>query len=88
MTKTTDVTERRGNGTDRSPETPGEPARPVLRVRLVSVALHFHVVADDGVNLHPLQVSPLEIDALSWPAFRIEEHLAELQREVDDQIAR
>jgi hypothetical protein len=99
MAKTTDVTERRrGNGTNPSTET-GEPARsPVLeqasasrrplRVRLVTVALHLHVVADDGVNLHPLQVAPLEVDALSWPTFRLDEHLADLQREVDAQVAR
>lgn len=55
------------------------------RVRLVSAAVQLNVVIDDEITLRPLQVQPVSVAAADWPLFDLDAHLAELQRQVDEQ---
>lgn len=53
-----------------------------LTARLVAVEIHLTVVADDGVTLWPVQVPPRQINAADWPAFNLEQILAQISAEL------
>jgi hypothetical protein len=53
-----------------------------LRARLVSVSVQLHVVADDGVTLHPIQVAPIQVSAAEWSTFSLEAQIADIQQQL------
>lgn len=57
-----------------------EPRR--LRVRLVTVAVHLEVVADDGEHLHPVETQTIRIAASEWPNWHLDVALAQLQEQL------
>jgi len=58
-----------------------------LRVRLVAVEIHLEVVADDGVTLHPVQTPTQRYAAAEWPDFDLARVLAQIEAEVQKQLA-
>jgi hypothetical protein len=58
------------------------------RVRLVSVAVQLSLVADDGVNLDPIPVQPIQVRAVDWPMFNLDEQIADVQRQLGEQVLR
>lgn len=67
----------------------GAPAEaPTVRARLVSVTVQLNLVADDGATLDPIAVQPIQVRALEWASFRIEDQIADVQRQLDEGAAR
>lgn len=71
------VTEAPANGTTAT-EHPGP------KVRLVRVIVQLDLVVDDGTLLDPLQVQQIQVDARDWPAWDINEVVAQAQEQVTE----
>jgi hypothetical protein len=77
------VTEVSANGGD-----PVAEQSTSLRARLVSVTVQLNLVTDDGTNLDPIPVQPIQVRAVDWPQFDLGLQLADVQRQLDESAVR
>lgn len=56
----------------------------VSKARLVQVHVQLDLVLDDGGLLDPLPVQQIAVAARDWPAWDINEVLAQVQRQVSE----
>lgn len=57
-----------------------------MKLRVITIDLNLNAVADDGENLHPVQLPPLTIAATDLEAF-LNEGLPEFLKQYQDQLS-